>query len=115
MKNIDLIVTGDLILTMDANRRVIHKGAIAVAKGVIVGMGEALSIKEQYKASVELDVGTDLILPGFINGHTHSPMTLLRGCSDDASLASWLTETIFPLEKALIDMTYFYNSSSNFF
>jgi 5-methylthioadenosine/S-adenosylhomocysteine deaminase len=39
-----------------------------------------------------------LVLPGFINGHTHVPMTLLRGLHDDVTLDDWLRKYIFPAE-----------------
>ena len=38
------------------------------------------------------------MLPGFINGHTHVPMTLLRGLHDDVTLDDWLRKYIFPAE-----------------
>ena len=38
------------------------------------------------------------MLPGLINGHTHVPMTLLRGLKDDVTLEEWLTKSIFPAE-----------------
>ena len=40
-----------------------------------------------------------LVLPGFINGHTHVPMTLFRGLHDDVTLNDWLYKYIFPAEK----------------
>lgn len=42
-----------------------------------------------------------LLLPGFVNSHTHAAMTLLRGCGDDMSLHSWLHDRIFPLEARM--------------
>jgi 5-methylthioadenosine/S-adenosylhomocysteine deaminase len=39
-----------------------------------------------------------LVLPGFINGHTHVPMTLFRGLHDDVTLDEWLHKYIFPAE-----------------
>lgn len=108
MIKVDSIVCGELIITMDTHRRVINKGAIAVDKGGIVAIDEASIIKKKYISSVTIDVGNDVILPGFINGHTHSPMTLLRGCGDNESLATWLRTVIFPLEKALIDREFSY-------
>ena len=39
-----------------------------------------------------------LVLPGFINGHTHVPMTLFRGLHDDVTLKDWLYKYIFPAE-----------------
>ena len=38
------------------------------------------------------------MLPGFINGHTHVPMTLFRGLHDDVTLNDWLYKYIFPAE-----------------
>jgi 5-methylthioadenosine/S-adenosylhomocysteine deaminase len=38
------------------------------------------------------------VLPGFINGHTHVPMTLFRGLHDDVTLDDWLHKYIFPAE-----------------
>jgi 5-methylthioadenosine/S-adenosylhomocysteine deaminase len=39
-----------------------------------------------------------VVLPGFINGHTHVPMTLFRGLHDDVTLQDWLYKYIFPTE-----------------
>lgn len=42
-----------------------------------------------------------MILPGFINCHTHSAMTLLRGFADDLPLNDWLFNKIIPAEEKL--------------
>jgi 5-methylthioadenosine/S-adenosylhomocysteine deaminase len=39
------------------------------------------------------------LLPGLINMHTHSPMTLLRGFADDLNLSDWLNDHIWPAES----------------
>ncbi len=39
----------------------------------------------------DLDGAGRLAIPGLINAHTHSAMTLLRGYSDDVRLDTWLT------------------------
>ena len=45
-----------------------------------------------------IDARGHLVLPGFINGHTHVPMTLFRGLHDDVTLNDWLYKYIFPAE-----------------
>lgn len=45
--------------------------------------------------------GTKAILPGFVNGHTHAAMTLLRGYADDLPLNEWLFDKIFPAEAKI--------------
>jgi 5-methylthioadenosine/S-adenosylhomocysteine deaminase len=47
---------------------------------------------------VKIDARGKLVMPGFINGHTHVPMTLFRGLHDDVTLDDWLRKYIFPAE-----------------
>ena len=48
-----------------------------------------------------IDLQGNLLLPGFKNAHTHSPMTFLRSFADDLPLAQWLNEQVFPREAKL--------------
>ena len=49
----------------------------------------------------EIDCGQNLLMPGFKNAHTHSPMTFLRSYADDLPLQEWLQQKVFPLEARL--------------
>ncbi|MBR3135743.1 MAG: amidohydrolase [Clostridia bacterium] len=49
------------------------------------------------------DMTGKLLLPGLINGHTHTGMSLLRGLGSDLPLDKWLFDTIFPVEDRLTD------------
>jgi 5-methylthioadenosine/S-adenosylhomocysteine deaminase len=44
---------------------------------------------------------TGLLMPGLVNTHAHSPMTLLRGAGGDLPLMSWLQDVIWPAEGRL--------------
>ena len=94
----DLIVSGGAIVTMDPQRRIIENGALAIKGDSIVAVGPASEITANYSAKTRLDSSRKLVLPGFINGHTHVPMTLLRGLKDDVTLDVWLKNYIFPAE-----------------
>lgn len=48
-----------------------------------------------------LDLGGNLLMPGLVNAHAHSAMTLFRGLGGDLPLDRWLFERIFPLEAHL--------------
>ena len=48
-----------------------------------------------------IDASDKLVMPGFINTHTHLSMTLFRGLADDLSLDSWLNDHIWPMEANL--------------
>ena len=49
------------------------------------------------------DMTGKLLLPGLVNGHTHTGMSLLRGLGSDLPLQKWLFDTIFPVEDRLTD------------
>ncbi|MDT5269096.1 MAG: 5-methylthioadenosine/S-adenosylhomocysteine deaminase [Acidobacteriota bacterium] len=83
---------------MDAGRRVIEDGAVAVAGGRIVAVGKRADLLRGYTAREVIDARGGAIIPGLINGHTHVPMSLFRGIADDLDLQEWLTKYIFPAE-----------------
>jgi len=93
----DLIVTG-MVVTMDASRAIYDDGAVAISGDTILAAGPRTEIESRYTAHVTLDARGKLVLPGFINGHTHVPMTLFRGLHDDVTLNDWLYKYIFPAE-----------------
>ncbi len=47
-----------------------------------------------------------MLLPGFVNAHTHAAMALLRGAAESASLEHWLRREVWPLEHRWIDAEY---------
>lgn len=49
----------------------------------------------------EYDGTGKLLMSGFYNAHTHSPMTLLRGYGENMQLQDWLEKRIFPFEAKL--------------
>ncbi|MFP9192272.1 amidohydrolase [Natronosalvus vescus] len=65
--------------------------------------GEILEIGHDLGSGADetLDASGCLVTPGFVNGHTHVAMTLLRGYADDKPLDAWLQEDIWPVEAAL--------------
>lgn len=49
----------------------------------------------------QIDLGGDLVMPGFKNAHAHAGMSFVRSYADDVPLQPWLFEQIFPLEAKL--------------
>jgi len=97
-QNADLIVSGGIVVTMDSGRAIINDGSVAVRGDSIVAVGPRAEIEARYKSGQMIDARGHLVLPGFINGHTHVPMTLFRGLHDDVTLDEWLHKYIFPAE-----------------
>ena len=64
-----------------------------------------------YKNSLDsLDGSGTAALPLLHNGHTHSPMVLLRGIGDDMLLDEWLTKKIWPVEAQLTEDDYYWGN-----
>jgi 5-methylthioadenosine/S-adenosylhomocysteine deaminase len=97
-EKVDLIVSNGLVVTMNGPRTIYDDGALAIKGDSIVAVGPRGEIEGKYTAAETIHAGGKLILPGFINGHTHVPMTLFRGLHDDVTLDDWLRKYIFPAE-----------------
>lgn len=102
MKNVDIIVRNAEILTMDPDFSVFNPGAIAISGTSIEAVGLESEILENYSASTVVDAKGKIMLPGFVNAHTHVPMALLRGLADDLRLDVWLMGYMMPVEREFV-------------
>ncbi|MCH8073921.1 MAG: amidohydrolase family protein, partial [Proteobacteria bacterium] len=103
---IDMIIEGQTIVTMDAAGTVIENGAVAIDEGLILAVGTAAEINAEYSALETLAGEHRIVMPGLVNGHSHAAMTLLRGVADDLALMDWLTNYIFPAEVQFVDAEF---------
>jgi 5-methylthioadenosine/S-adenosylhomocysteine deaminase len=94
----DWILTARYVVTMDAARRVIENGAVAVSAGRIAAAGPAAEIARRYQPKQRLERPGAILAPGLVSTHTHAPMSLFRGIADDMRLEDWLEKFIFPAE-----------------
>lgn len=58
-----------------------------------------------------VDCSGCLIMPGFVNCHNHTPMSLLRGLCDDLPLDQWLNNYIFPAEAKFVSPDFVYTGA----
>ena len=73
--------------------------AIGIADGVIAWVAPSGSVTEQQRASAEVIDGTGQVaIPGLVNCHTHSAMTMFRGSAEDVPVHSWFNDHIWPME-----------------
>lgn len=102
MQKVDVILSGGVVVSMDVDFHVYYDGAVAVKGTEIAAVGQRESILSQYEAGEVVDCTGQYILPGFVNAHTHVPMTLLRGLADDLRLDVWLMGYIMPTEREFV-------------
>lgn len=98
---VDLLVRGGTLLTMEDGAEPVAQGAVAVTGERIVAVGAEKEMSLAARRVVDAQGG--LILPGFVNTHTHLAMVLFRGLADDLPLKTWLEEHIWPAEKAVME------------
>ena len=101
-----LIVSGGIVVTLDASSRVIPDGAIAVDGDRIVAVGTTDEISRLFTAAERIDAQGQVVLPGLVNTHTHVPMTLYRGLADDLPLMEWLEHYVFPAEARTVSAEF---------
>ena len=71
---------------------------------------EKVAAHIEAKADKVIDGRGKAVAPGFVNMHTHVPMTLFRGFADDMELMPWLTQKIWPHEAKMTDEMYYWGA-----
>ena len=99
--DIDLVVEGDHVVTMDSEQRVIPAGAVAVNNGEIIEVGPAALINSRYRGREHLSGRGRVVMPGLINGHAHWTNTYFRflvnfNLMRSQSLQCWPFEPTLP-------------------
>ncbi len=84
-----------IAVTMDGSRTVLQNAYVAVEGTQISYVGTE---KPQGNFEQTIDCTGKVMMPGFVNAHTHIPMTAMRGYGGGCDLHTWLREYIFPTE-----------------
>jgi 5-methylthioadenosine/S-adenosylhomocysteine deaminase len=98
----DLILTNGIVLTMNGAFDCFSPGAVAIQDDSILAVGPAEQVRQEFGAPEIVDCAGQAIIPGLINGHTHAPMSLLRGLADDLRLDVWLLGYMMPVEREFV-------------
>ncbi|WP_373289913.1 amidohydrolase family protein [Saccharopolyspora thermophila] len=97
----DLRLHAPMVLPCDASCSVIRDAVVDVDdEGRIAYCGPRSGAPERPNDAAVRECN-GILLPGLINAHAHSPMTLLRGMGGDLPLLRWLHEVIWPAEARL--------------
>jgi 5-methylthioadenosine/S-adenosylhomocysteine deaminase len=91
----------DAVFTVDDDDAVHRPGAVEIDGGVVSWVGDPSEHPAAPGARVERLGG--VVMPGLVNCHAHSPMTLVRSAGDGLPLDRWLSESIWPREARMGD------------
>ncbi|NLO04846.1 MAG: amidohydrolase [candidate division WS1 bacterium] len=90
------------IITMADGDATLHEcWTLEAVDGAITYVGPSEGLQSAAEPDERIDGSDCLLLPGFVNAHTHAAMTLFRGSADDMPLEPWLHEKIWPIEAKL--------------
>jgi cytosine/adenosine deaminase-related metal-dependent hydrolase len=96
---VDLVISNATVVTMNANRDVLHGAELVLRDGRIAEVNARPRAKLQGFRRV-IDARGQVVLPGLIHGHLHACQTLCRNHADGLELLEWLRERIWPFEAA---------------
>ena len=101
------LLRNGMILCLGTADTVYDSGYIRIEDDRIAEIGDMHDLPENASADEVIDCDGRLIMPGLVNAHTHTPMTLFRGLAEGVSLLTmegWY-ETIRKLEEVMtLDM-----------
>jgi len=93
----DIVIKGGTLITMVDGEAPVDSASVLIRKDRILDITSA--VKYPYPEKTEIiDAQNCVIMPGLVNAHSHTAMTIFRGYADDLPLKDWLYEKIFPAE-----------------
>jgi 5-methylthioadenosine/S-adenosylhomocysteine deaminase len=96
----DLIIENGLLLTLVEGEKPLQDATLLIQGDRIAAILAPGEERPPFKGIPVLDARECLVMPGLVNAHGHTAMTLFRGLADDLPLKQWLFEKIFPAEAA---------------
>lgn len=111
MQHIDTLICCRWIIPIEPHNVYLEHHAVAIQQGKIIDLLPNEIAEQRYSAQKKLTLSQHALLPGLINCHTHSPMTLLRGFADDRALMDWLENYIWPAEKKWMNDEFCYDGT----
>ncbi|MCU1489404.1 MAG: hypothetical protein JWM85_809 [Acidimicrobiaceae bacterium] len=98
---VDLLLAGGWLITMNSRREIYRDGAVAVAGSKIVAVGARSEIIERYRARRTIDTSSMVTTPGLVNGHRHLLCCPKGAMPEGGQTLSALREFIYPCFASL--------------
>jgi 5-methylthioadenosine/S-adenosylhomocysteine deaminase len=96
----DFIIQGGILVSMVEGEPPLEDAAVIIKGDRIIHIQQGSPL--DIRGGEIIDATHGIILPGLVNAHGHTAMTLFRGFADDLPLKEWLFKKIFPAESALL-------------
>ncbi len=97
--HVDTLIHPQWIIPVEPAATVLEQHSLAIKDNRIHALLPTTQAKAEITAEETLELPGQVLIPGLINAHTHSPMSLFRGMADDLPLMDWLQKHIWPAEQ----------------
>lgn len=101
-----ILIKNANLLDMVTEQSNIRKSDILINDNIIEKIDTNINIETERI----IDANNMVVMPGFVNTHTHLAMSLFKGYKDDRELMDWLENAIFPVEDKLTEEDIYWNS-----
>ncbi|MGH8453522.1 MAG: TRZ/ATZ family hydrolase [Nevskiales bacterium] len=95
---IDVLIHARWIIPVEPDAVVHENHSLAIRAGRIVDLLPRQQAEQRYRPAETVELPRHALIPGLVNAHTHSAMSLMRGLADDLPLMQWLQDNIWPAE-----------------
>ena len=83
---IDSLIHARWIIPIEPHDTILEHHSLAINQGHILALLPTAQAHAQYESEGSINLGSHAVMPGLVNAHAHSPMTLFRGMADDLPL-----------------------------
>lgn len=102
----DTLIHARWVIPVEPASRVLDNHSLAINAGRIQAVLPTIQAQQQVTATQVLDLPGHALIPGLVNAHTHTPMSLFRGMADDLPLMEWLEKHIWPAEQRWVSAEF---------
>lgn len=111
MQSVEHMVHAKWIISAVSGEKTLENHSLVINNGIIKDILPTSAAKATYSAKIEDSFNDHVIMPGFINAHTHIGMNYFRGLGSDLALMDWLNNHMWPAEKKWLNHEFVYDAS----
>lgn len=100
------LLSARYLVPVRPKRQVLDDHSVVIQGKKILELLPTPEARTRYPHAPETVLADHVLLPGLINMHTHSAMSLLRGYADDMDMQSWLQDRIWPVEAQQVSAQF---------
>lgn len=103
---VDQIIQARWIIPVEPASVIHENHSLVIDDGKIVDLLDSDQALSKYQPKQLERLDSHVLIPGFVNCHTHAAMSLLSGIADDLPLMDWLQNHIWPAEQKWVSEAF---------